>query len=329
MVSFIIPTHNSREYVGKCIDSIYNLTLNNIFEIIVIDDASTDNTFDFIRKNYPGVKCFCASERSGAAYARNLGIVNSCGNILVFIDADVWLDKECINELLAQMNRSMPDGRQAGGNYDMEHPAPAVILYTVPYFPNGIPIFPIFAAKEYPVISAIFMMQRKALAKMDKYFDERYEIYNEDLDFFLRCKICGLTAKYVENAKAYHWLKDSKNAEFRYYMDLRNSIYAYLKFYKLGKSIVGFPSIKIILQNIGDFLWNKNAYSKLYFEPASGGFLKIWYKINPRAKITQKTRFYIVYMIFKAFMWNVRRLREIKEEHYYFRMFLSNLKLAN
>ncbi|MDD5530043.1 MAG: glycosyltransferase [bacterium] len=318
MVSFIIPTHNSREYVGKCIDSITvaagvplcNSIPKDIFEIIVIDDASTDGTSDFIRKNYPGVKCFCVSERSGAAYARNLGIVNSCGNILVFVDADVWLDKECINEFLTQINR-----------YN--------IVYTVPYFPNGIPIFPIFAAKYYPVISAIFMMKREALGKLDKYFDEKYEIYNEDLDFFLRCKIAGLTARYTEKAKAYHWLKDSKNAEFRYYMDLRNSIYAYLKFYKLGKSIVGFPSIKIILQNIGDFLWNKNAYSKLYFEPASSGFLKIWYKISPRAKITQKTRFYIVYMIFKAFMWNVRRLREIKGEYYYFKTFLSNLKLAN
>ncbi|MDD2890547.1 MAG: glycosyltransferase [bacterium] len=314
MVSFIIPTHNSREYVGKCIDSIRNSTINDIFEIVVIDDASTDNTFDFIRKNYPGVKCFCVSERSGAAYARNLGIVNSCGNILIFIDADVWLDKECINELLAQINPPEADD----------------ILYTVPYFPNGIPIFPIFAAKDYPVISAIFMMQRSVLGKMDKYFDEKYEIYNEDLDFFLRCKICGLTAKYVENAKAYHWLKDSKNAEFRYYMDLRNSIYAYLKFYKLGKSIVGFPSVKIILQNIGEFLWNKNAYSKLYFEPARRSFLlKIWHKISPVAKITYKTRFYIVYMICKAFMWNIRNLSEIRKEHCYFKMFLSNLKLAN
>lgn len=325
MVSFIIPTHNSREYIGKCIDSItatagstiYNSTFNNIFEIIVIDDASIDDTCEIIRKNYPGVKCFCLSERSGVSYARNLGIINSCGNVLVFIDSDVWVDKECINELLTQIN-----------SYD--------IVYTVPYFPNGIPIFPIFAAKDYPVISAIFMMKRKALGKLDKYFDERYEIYNEDLDFFLRCKIFGLTAKYINEAKAYHWLKDSKNAEFRYYMDLRNSIYAYLKFYKLGKSIVGFPSIKIILRNISDFLWNKNAYSKLYFDPvqkmehpaqAWNLFLKLWYKISPKAKITYKTRLYVIYMIFKAFMWNVRRLGEIKEEHYHFRRFWCKASL--
>lgn len=325
MVSFIIPTHNSREYIEKCIDSICN---SNIFagsestsskkntpvgqqaslEIIVIDDASTDGISDFIHKNYPVVKFFYTPKRRGAAYARNLGIIKSSGNILVFIDSDVWLNSNCIDELIAQIN-----------NYD--------IVYTIPFFPNGIPIFPIFAARDYPVISAFFMIKRKTLEKLDKYFDENYEIYNEDLDFFLRCKICGLTAKYVKSAKSYHWLKESKNAEFRYYMDLRNSIYAYLKFYKLNESIVSFPSIKIILQNMNDFLWNKNAYSKIYFENKKGEnlFLKLWYKFSPVAKITNKTRFYIIYMILKAFMWNLKKFPEIKQKNRDLRIFLSKL----
>lgn len=323
MVSFIIPTRNEGKYIEKCIESIYNSCLparsvptkagaaakNHIFEIIVIDDGSTDNTPDIIKK-YPDIRFFRLLQNKGSAYARNLGAINASGNLLFFVDADVWLDNKCVSEFLNQIK-----------NYD--------IVHTVPFFTNGIPIFPLFAAKDYPVITATFMIKKDSIDKLDKYFDERYVFYNEDLDFFLRCKIIGLTAKYLETVNCSHWIKEPRAPEFRYYMDLRNSIYAYLKFYKLKKSVVNFPSLKVIRNNIVNFLWNKNVYSTIYFDRIyeKNLFLRLWYKFSPRAKITNKTRIYILFLICKAFLWNLSKLPEIKKEHNNLVRFLKKSKI--
>lgn len=314
MVSFIIPAHNEEQYIKRAIDSIYKsihnwvgcLTSGNptpqTFEIILIDDASSDNTYEVVSKTYPDVKIIKNPERKGSATARNIGIKASKGEFICFIDADVWLEQNCISELLKHIQ-----------HYD--------IVYTVPFLPNGIPIFPIFAARNYPVITALFMIKKDSLNKVDS-FDEIYEIYNEDLDFFLRCRMFGLTSKYVESAKAYHWLKTSirhacKNPEFRYYMDLRNSIYGYLKFYKLGINLVGFGTNKIIIQNIARLLCNKDVYNPVYctIKRESNLFLRIWYKIFPKAPITRKTRLYLIFLIFKVFLWNFTKLKVMIKEH--------------
>lgn len=126
----------------------------------------------------------------------------------------------------------------------------------------------------------------------------------------------GLTSKYVESAKAYHPIKTSKNPEFRHYMDLRNSIYGYLKFYKFGVSLVGFGTNKLIMRNIIRLLWNKDVYDPCYkVNKKRNLLLKVWYKISPEAKITNKTRLYVTFLILKAFIWNFRRLRKTFKEH--------------
>lgn len=306
MVSFIIPTRNEEQYIKKAVASIYNNCISTVtFEIIIVDDASSDNTVKIIAQSYPDVRIIRTPERKGPAKTRNIGIENAKGEILCFMDADVWLEQNCVSELLKYIQ-----------HYD--------IVYTIPFFPNGLPIFPIFATRDYPVITALFVIKRAALFQLDKHFDEMYEIYNEDLDFFLRCRMFGLTSKYIESAKAYHWIKTSpptscragKNPELRYYMDLRNSIYGYLKFYGFGVNLVGFGTNKLILQNIKNLLWNKDGYNPIYFRrDRVPTFLRVWYKFFPQSKISKKTRFYIVFLILKAFIWNFFRRKEIINEH--------------
>lgn len=298
MVSFIIPAYNEEKHIAKAIESIYSSKIRVKFEIIVVDDASNDNTSTIIKNKYPNVKLFINQKRMGAAFSRNLGIKNSTGEFICFMDADVWVDELCIQKFLLEIDK-----------YD--------IVYTIPVLENELPIFPIIFAKNYPVISALFMIKRASLNRLDMSFDEIYKIYNEDLDFFLRCKLFKLKAKYIKEAKAYHWIKENKNPSYRYYMDLRNSIYAYLKFYKIKEKIVGFPSIKIITMNIINFLRNRNTWSTIYFKiPREKNIiLKIWHTILPRALITKKTHIYIIYLIIKAFVWNIKHLRIIRKEN--------------
>lgn len=100
-VSIIIPAYNVEQYITRCLQSTIIQTYPEV-EIVVIDDGSTDRTWDIIQE-------FCkADERiigfkqnnCGVSTARNAGIDNSTGDYCVFLDSDDWLEANTIEYLL-------------------------------------------------------------------------------------------------------------------------------------------------------------------------------------------------------------------------------------
>lgn len=85
-VSVIIPTYNRQQLIGRAIRSVLNQTFQD-FEIVVIDDGSTDGTKDFITAYKDKVKYFY-QEHKGISTARNRGIVESKGEYVAFLDSD-------------------------------------------------------------------------------------------------------------------------------------------------------------------------------------------------------------------------------------------------
>ena len=90
LVSVIIPTHNRAEFVVQAVESVLNQTYGNI-ETIVIDDGSTDNTREELRK-YQDKIHYNYQERSERSRARNEGFKHSRGDYIAFLDSDdLWL----------------------------------------------------------------------------------------------------------------------------------------------------------------------------------------------------------------------------------------------
>lgn len=105
VVSAIVPTYNRAHSIGKSINSILTQSYQD-FEIIVVDDCSTDNTEEIVKsfKN-PRIKYIQHQHNSGAAVARNTGIENSSGCYIAFLDSDdEWLPQKLAKqvELLQQ-----------------------------------------------------------------------------------------------------------------------------------------------------------------------------------------------------------------------------------
>lgn len=105
-ISVVVPCYNVEKYVEKCIDSLIAQTYENI-EIIVIDDKSTDNTYEILKdlyKKYNKKFILLQNEKNGGlAYTRNVGIKIATGKYIGFIDSDDYVDKDYYNNLVEQM----------------------------------------------------------------------------------------------------------------------------------------------------------------------------------------------------------------------------------
>jgi len=113
LISIIIPCHNSAHTIGVCLQAILQSDYPH-YEIIVVDDCSTDNTRHIIG-DYP-CRLIALPQHRGAGYARNVGARASRGNILFFTDADCVLQKTTLRTVAETMT-TIGDNVMIGGTY--------------------------------------------------------------------------------------------------------------------------------------------------------------------------------------------------------------------
>ena len=101
-VSVIIPAYNAEKYIKNSLDSVVNQVYKNL-EIIIVDDASTDNTKKII-KEYADkddrIIPFYQSKNKGVSAARNVGLKVASGEYIVFVDSDDYLTKDAIRRMV-------------------------------------------------------------------------------------------------------------------------------------------------------------------------------------------------------------------------------------
>lgn len=106
MFKIIIPNRNNEEWLNKCLSSVFNQTYKD-YEVIVVDDCSTDNSLEIIRK-YP-VKLIQPDHRVYNGGARNIGIrIPSKEPYTMFLDSDDWLYKDDVLEKIAKHLKNNP-----------------------------------------------------------------------------------------------------------------------------------------------------------------------------------------------------------------------------
>jgi len=109
LVSIVIPSYNHGDYIGRALDSIISQTYDN-WEVIIIDNQSTDNTDDIIASfNDKRIACIKINNYGVIAKSRNLGISEAKGEWIAFLDSDDWWFKDKITKCL----------HLAGDDYDI------------------------------------------------------------------------------------------------------------------------------------------------------------------------------------------------------------------
>ena len=104
MISVIVPVYNAEEYLEECLESIKNQTYTNI-EVILVNDGSSDGSKEICEQYCEKDNRFklVNQENQGQSVARNLGVAESVGEFIMFVDSDDVINKNVLEVLLPYM----------------------------------------------------------------------------------------------------------------------------------------------------------------------------------------------------------------------------------
>lgn len=187
LVSIIIPAYNVSRYISRGIESCINQTYEKI-EIIVVDDGSTDNTWDIISgwgKTDNRIKTV-QQENSGVSAGRNVGLESAQGEYVLFLDGDDWLEQDTIEYLL-----SIKGGREdvivTCGHYNVRFELGELKRYNhkikqLPIFVSTDEVLKSLSSPKYSMSSACYKLYPKHIIK-NLYFAT--DIYNMEDGLFV------------------------------------------------------------------------------------------------------------------------------------------------
>lgn len=226
-LSIIIVSFNTEKLLKQCIEAIKSSNaFSSSWELIVVDNASTDNTVFMLKGSFPDVVVISLAENIGFAAANNRGVAKTSGDFILFLNPDAIVEKNTINEISSFMesdkkvgvatsklvlpNGSMDDACHRGFPTPwnalcyftgLTHLFPGSKLlsgYTLSYLPKD-------KVHEVDSVSGAFMMVRRETGEQIGWWDEDYFWYGDDLDLCYRAKKNGWRVMYIPQVKTLHY----------------------------------------------------------------------------------------------------------------------------
>ncbi len=229
-VSIVIPAYNEEKDIGACLSSLEQQTLKD-FEIIVVDDGSKDDTRN-IARSFKKVKVIIG-EHKGPGVSRNIGSAVACGEILVFVDCDMTLDKDYLKNLIKPIIDDK-SGRIIGSTHDYELVKNISNIWSRCWGK-------IRVNKQQAKTIKIFRAIRKDKFKEFGGFDPKYG-YADDQTFWFKYKVSPVVA---DNTTCYHKNPQNLNAVYKQSRWIGASIDNFLLKTMLAKYFI--PPILVLL----------------------------------------------------------------------------------
>jgi glycosyltransferase involved in cell wall biosynthesis len=109
-ISIVIPVYNTQDYLRECLDSVVAQTFAD-FEVICVNDGSTDGSLDILREYADRDKRFAVltQKNKGAGAARNYGMSKASGNYIIFLDSDDWFENALLEKLHDRIEETRAD----------------------------------------------------------------------------------------------------------------------------------------------------------------------------------------------------------------------------
>ena len=248
-ISIIIINYNGKRFLKDCLESIQASEASGA-EVIIVDNASTDGSGEYLRGEFPSVKVMELDRNYGFAEANNRGAEAASGTFLLFLNNDTVVTRGWLLALIEAMS-SEPEVGAAGSK---------LLLYNQPGKVNSAGANIVFNGGGYDIgfmdedsqkynvrgprgaVCAASMMVRKIEFLSLGGFDPLYFMYFEDVDLCWRYWLSGYKVLYIPQSVVYHRFGgttgNSRYVPLRVFYGTRNALFNILKNYELRSVIL-------------------------------------------------------------------------------------------
>jgi len=209
LISVVVLNYNGKKYLSGCFSSLFLQTYSKM-EVILVDNASTDGSIEYMQENFPWVKIISQSTNRGFSGGTNAGILAAKGDFILTLNNDTIVDSHLLEEIVRPMladsrvgicgtKMLFPDGRinstaicisRSGAAWDRG----------MGESDNG----------QYDVAEEVFgacagaALYRHAMLEEIGLFDEDFFLYMEDVDLAFRAQLSGWRCMYIPKARVIH-----------------------------------------------------------------------------------------------------------------------------
>jgi len=250
-ISIIIVNYNVKEFLANLLNSIYKAKNGYSLQIIVVDNASKDDSVPYLKNRYPDVTYFGNDKNLGFGKANNQAIKIAKGKYTLIINPDTLMREDTLTKMYLHMEQYPATGAAGckllnpDGTFALESrrsvPTPVSALWKVLGLTALFPKNKTFAeyylnwmdedkASRVPVLSGAFMFFRTSVLKELEGFDEQFFLYGEDIDICHRVNIAGYHIDYVPDTSIIHFKGESTKKDQIDYIVLFNK--ALFQFFK-------------------------------------------------------------------------------------------------
>ena len=184
-ISVVIPAYNEEKFIGDTLKSVTESATENLLEIVVVNNASTDNT-KVVASAFPKVRVVDELKK-GITRSRQAGLNAALGDVLAYIDADTRVNKEWFKVLNEEFEQD-PSLVCLSGPYEY-YDLPALKLEVVKIWNAVAGVIPKLMGTAV-IMGGNFSAKKSALLQAGK-FDESIQFYGEDTDIARRLKLVG------------------------------------------------------------------------------------------------------------------------------------------
>ncbi len=229
-LSIVIVNYNVKHFLEQCLCSAIRATKGIAAEIVVVDNASTDNSMEYLVPKFPSVHFIPNKENLGFAKACNQGLSKSTGKYILFLNPDTIVPEDCFQRCLNFLAQKKDAGAcgikmvDGSGKFLKESkrsfPSPLTSLYKLFGFARLFPRSKTFARyhmghldenkhHEVDVLAGAFMLIRKDVLDKVGSFDETFFMYGEDVDLSYRIQKAGYKNYYFAGSSIIHFKGES------------------------------------------------------------------------------------------------------------------------
>ncbi|HPN68945.1 MAG TPA: glycosyltransferase [Saprospiraceae bacterium] len=285
-ISIVIVNYNVRDFLFRCIESIYANSGQRHIEIIVVDNHSVDGSVGALRQNFPEVLVIANEQNMGFGSANNQGISIARGKYTLILNPDTLLSENTLEvcfQYLEQHPQTGAIGAQmvdGAGKYLPESKRGLPTLWSSFCKMTGLyRLFPTSKSfnnyylghirqdesADIEVLTGAFMFTQTTLLQQLGGFDDHFFMYGEDIDLSKRILDSGYKIHYLPAAKIVHFKGEStKKTSIKYHKSFYQAMSIYAEKHFQSKSTLFVPFLKVAIAIIGSIHYLKNLFLSLW-----------------------------------------------------------------